>query len=73
MIPVGRDPAPLADGELLHALELATEGLAVHVGHHVVEQLARRSGVEERQEVRVLKTSGNADLRKEPLSAEDRE
>ena len=69
---LGRNPDRFAHGELLLALELATEGLAFHEGHHVVEELARRPGVEEWQEVRVLEPGGNANLREEPVSPEYR-
>jgi len=66
-----RNPDGFVHGELFLAVELTTEGLAIHVGHHVVEEFARRSGIEERQEVGVLQTGCNADLCEEPLCAED--
>src|SRR5882762_1956076 len=66
-----RNPNGFVHGELLLALELTTKGRAVHEGHHVVEEFARHSGVEERQEVWVLQTGGNADLCEEPLAPED--
>src|SRR3989442_1356140 len=69
---LGRDPDCFTHGELLVALELATEGLAGHVGHHIVEEPTCDSGIEEWQDVRVLQTGGDADLREESVSPEDR-
>lgn len=57
------------DGELGFALQSRPQGLALEVGHHVIEESARRAGVEQRQQVGVLEIGGDLDLGKKALGA----
>ena len=65
----GGDPDRLVDAELGFAVELGAEGLALDVGHHVVEEAVGGAGVEQGQDVRMLKCCGRGDLLHEPLRA----
>jgi hypothetical protein len=54
------------------ALEPRAERLALHEGHHVVEQTGRASGIEEREDVRVLQIGRELYLAEKSLRSEQR-
>ena len=64
------------DGVLHRQLPLSVqqhaERFAGDVGHHIVEQAFRRTGVVQRQDVRMLEMRGEFDLLQEPLGTDDR-
>ena len=51
-------------------LQPLAERLALDVGHHVIEQVAGRARVVQRQDVGMVKPGGGVDLPKEPLPAD---
>ena len=55
--------------ELLLAREPAPQRLPLHVGHDVVEEAPRVTGVVERQDVGVVEPGGGLDLAQEPVRA----
>jgi len=57
-----RDAHRLVDRELLLTLEPMPQALAFDVRHDVVQQPARFAGIEQRQQVGMLKCRGDADL-----------
>ncbi len=59
-------------GELLLALELIAQRLALDVGHDVIEEAFGLPGVVERQNVGVTELRGDPDLAQEPLGPEYR-
>ena len=67
-----RDAHGLIDRELLLADEAGAERLALDVRHHIEEHLARRAGIEERQQVGMLEIRGDLDLGLEPIDTDDR-
>ena len=56
--------------QLTLAPEPIPEGLALHVGHRVPELAGRFTGIEHRQDVRVLQAGGGPDLALEALRTE---
>ncbi len=64
------DPDRFLDRELRLAIELLAEGLALDVGHDVVEEPVGLTRIEQRQDVRVLEVGGGFDLLHEPFNAE---
>jgi hypothetical protein len=65
-----RDAQRIVDGKVSLALALGAERFARDIRHHVVQQTAGVSGVEQGQDVRVLQLRGGLDLAQEPLAAE---
>ena len=64
---LAQDAHRLDDGQLAFARELEPERLARDERHDVVEQVAGRSGREQRNDVRVLQAGGELDLPLESL------
>ena len=48
--------------KLLLAVDAVTEGLTLHVGHHVEEEAIRLAGIEERKDMGMLEVGGRLDL-----------
>ena len=69
---VGRDAHRLVDAQLLLAIELGAQRLALDVGHHVVQEAIGGAGVEQGQDVGVLERGGGLDLLDEPVGTEHR-
>ena len=66
-----RDVYRVGNGELVFAHQPRAEGFAVHKGHHIEQEPIGASGIEERQDVRVLQRSCELDLLEKALAAED--
>ena len=66
-----RDPDRLADGELAFPVEPVPERLAVHEGHRVPQPAVALPGVEQPEDMGVLKVGGRSDLPQEPLGPDD--
>jgi hypothetical protein len=62
---------PVSDPELRFPIELLPQRLALDEGHHVVEEPVGRAGIEQRQDVGMLKAGGGPDLHDEPLGTQD--
>jgi hypothetical protein len=60
----------LVDFELALEVQAGAQRLPFDVRHHVIEKRVRFAGVEERQDVRVLKRRGGLDLGDEALGAD---
>src|SRR3990172_6607359 len=58
--------------ECVAAREPLPQRLTLHVRHHIVEQAAGLSRVEQRQDVRMLELGGDLDLTQEPRAADRR-
>jgi len=69
---LGRDPDGVADRQLLLAGEPVPERLARDEGHDVEDRALDLTGVEQRQDVRVLQVGGEPDLLKEALGSDHR-
>ena len=61
----------LLEAELLLPVELVAERLAADQRQHIVEEAAGHTGVDEREDVRVVEPGGDLDLGQEPFVAED--
>ena len=66
---LARDLERVVDRELALAVEALAEGLALDVGHDVVDQAIGLVGVVERQDVGVVQPGGDLDLAQEPGGA----
>jgi hypothetical protein len=66
-----RDLHRLLDPQLVLAIEPGAERFALDIGHDVIEEAVGLTGIEQRQDVRVLQLGGGGDLLHEPLGAED--
>ncbi len=64
---VGDDLHGLVHRKLLLAVEAFTQRLTLDVRYHVEEELVRFTGIEERQNVRMLEGRRDLDFAKEPL------
>ena len=64
------DAKGLFDRKRPFALESSPEGLARHVGHHVVDEPVGLPRVVEREDVRMLQPRGDTDLVEEPLGSD---
>ena len=69
---VAQDPHRLADRQLPLVGDPLPQRLALDVRHDVVEQVALRSGGEQRDDVGMLQLRGEADLTLEPLHVHPR-
>jgi hypothetical protein len=67
---VAQDPDAFADRELPFLHELLAQRQAGHVRHDVEQQVVRRAGVVQRQDVGVLQGGRHLDLAEEPFLAE---
>ena len=67
-----QEPDGLVHRELALAGQAVAEALAVHVGHHVIEEALGLARIEQRQDVRMLEPGGDADLAREAVRAEGR-
>ena len=67
-----RQSQGLVDRELSLAREPLAQALALHVGHHVVEQARSLARVEQRQDVRMLEPRGELDFAQEALGTDRR-
>jgi hypothetical protein len=63
------DPQRVVKLQLLLARQPGMKGLAIDEGHDIVEHALRFSGVEQRQNVRVVESSGYRDFTQEALGA----
>ncbi len=61
------EPDRLLDRKLTLAPEPVAQALALDIGHGVPEEPARRAGVEDREDVRVIEPGGQVDLTEETL------
>ena len=61
------EPDGFLDRKLPLAPEAIAQALALDVGHRVPEEPARRAGVEDREDMRVLEPGGQVDLTEETL------
>ncbi len=68
---LARDPQRVLDRELLVTLQSIAQRLALDEGHHVKHDACHLTGVEQRQDVRMLQIGRGANLAQEPLGAED--
>ena len=66
-----RDLDGLLHRELLLATQLVAEGLALDVGHDVVQERVGYAGIVERQDVGMLQVGGDFNLLEKPLGSED--
>ncbi len=66
---IAQDPHRVAHGQLALVGDASAQRLARDVRHDVVEQVALRSGGEQRDDMRVLQRGGKANLALEPLRA----
>ena len=62
----------LVDGELLLALEVLAQRLALDVRHHVVQKSFDLARIEQRKDVRVIEPRRDLDLAEKPVGAERR-
>ncbi len=69
---LGRDPHRLLDPQLLLAVQLVAQRLALDVGHDVVEEAIGLARIEQREDVGVLQVGGGLDLLHEPVGAQHR-
>jgi hypothetical protein len=53
-------------------IELLSQALALHVGHHVEQESVRLARVEQRQDMRMLEVRGRLDLGQEALRTDHR-
>src|SRR5262245_1480433 len=60
----------LVDRQLLLAIEPGTQRLSLDIRHYVIEQSVRTTGVEQRQEVRVLQVGRDPNLGQESVCTE---
>ena len=65
-----RDAEGLLNRELLLALELVAQRLALDVGHNVKEEPLGATGVVQREDVRMIQTRGDLDFSQESVGAE---
>ena len=66
------EPDRVVHGELLLSVEPAPERFAIDERHDVEQQAVGGTGVEQREDVGVLKRRGELDLGEEALGAQDR-
>ncbi len=64
---VAQDPHRIADRQLVLVGQAGAQRLALDVRHDVIEQVARRAGREQRNDVGVLQPGGELDLALEPV------
>ena len=67
---LAQQPHRLGHRQLAAAGQAVAQGLALDVGHHVVEEAVGVAGVEQAQDVGMLQPGGDLDLAGEPLGAE---
>ena len=65
-----RDLDGIVDGQLFLTLHAITQRLAIDIGHDVVEEPVRFTGIEEWNDVRVIELCGDTDLLEKSLVAE---
>jgi hypothetical protein len=64
------DGQGVGEWELPLALEPLPEGVALHVGHDIEEEVAGAAGIVDREDVGVVEARGELDLAEEPLGAD---
>src|SRR5215210_2096684 len=67
-----RDPDRVANWKLALALQTSAERLSLHVRHHIVQQPIRVSGIQQREDMRMLQLGGRLDLAEETLTSQRR-
>ncbi len=67
---LAQQPHRVGHRQLAGASQALAEGLALHVGHHVVEEAVGVAGVEQAEDVRMLQPRRDGDLPREALGAE---
>ncbi len=67
---LAREPDRDVRGQSTLSRKPRPQRFAFDEGHHVPQHVIRASGVEQRQDVRVLQTGGELDLLEEPLGPE---
>ena len=67
---LARDLPHVLEGELLLPIEALPQGLALHVGHHIVEQAVGVAGVMQREDVRMGEVRRDLDLAQEAIAPE---
>ncbi len=67
-----RDLDRLLDPQLLLAVQLVAQRVALDVRHHVIQERLRLARIVQRQDVRVLQVGGDLDLVQEPLGPDHR-
>ncbi len=67
-----QQPHRLVNGQLAFAREPLAERLAFHVRHDEEQSSSRLTGIEQRQDVRMLQLGGDLDLAEESRSADRR-
>src|SRR5205823_358086 len=69
---LGRDAKRLVEGELFFPVESTPERLSLDIRHHIKQRTIDLAGVEEWQNVRMLKSRRSVDLAREALARQRR-